>query len=129
LWNEIIIPEDLGDLESNPNVRPKGKVQHVGISMNIRAEAHHIFLGWDADHPKVNAMRDVDLVTGAAMMIRRSVWNKVGGFLEAYGIGQYEDIDFCLSARSLGYGIIVETKQLGIIILAQVQRSIKYNSN
>jgi GT2 family glycosyltransferase len=110
---KLLFPEDLGGLQSTNAIRPRGKVQHVGIAMNIRTEVFHIFLGWDADHPKVNAMRNVNMVTGAVMMIRRNVWNKVGGFLEDYGLGTHEDVDFCLSARKMGYNVVVETKAVG----------------
>jgi len=110
---KLLFPEDLGGLQSSNIVRPRGKVQHVGIAMNIRTEVFHIFLGWDADHPKVNALRNVNMVTGASIMTRRFIWNKVGGFLEAYGLGTYEDVDYCLGVKQLGYNVIVETKAVG----------------
>jgi GT2 family glycosyltransferase len=110
---KLLFPEDLGDLQSSNIIRPRGKVQHVGIAMNIRTEAFHIFLGWDANHPKVNAVHNVSMVTGAALMVRRSLWNRVGGFLEAYGMGQFEDCDLCLSIRKMDYNVIVETKAVG----------------
>lgn len=93
---KLLFPEDLGGLQSSNIVKPRGKVQHVGLAMNIRTEVFHIFLGWDADHPKVNAIRNVSMITGAALMTRRFIWNKVGGFLEAYGLG-------CLTGDTLIY--------------------------
>jgi GT2 family glycosyltransferase len=110
---KLLFPEDLGDLQSSPVIRPRGKVQHVGIAMNIRTECFHIFLGWDADHPKVNAVRQVSMVTGASLMTRRTLWNRVGGFLDAYGLGTYEDCDYCLSVKKSGLDVIVETKAVG----------------
>ena len=46
-------------------------------------------------------------------MTRRFIWNKVGGFLEQYGLGTYEDVDYCLGVKQLGYNVIVETKAVG----------------
>jgi GT2 family glycosyltransferase len=46
-------------------------------------------------------------------MTRRNIWNKVGGFLDAYGLGTYEDCDYCLSVKKLGLDVIVETKAVG----------------
>ena len=108
---KLLFPEDHAGL--NPNIRPAGKVQHVGLATNIQGDFFHIFLGWDADHPKVNATKEVYAVTGAALMTRRSIWNKVGGFFEGYGAGTFEDVDFCLSVRDIGYNIIVETRAVG----------------
>jgi len=53
------------------NVRPPGKVQHVGLTTNIRGEFPHILIGWSSDNPRVNRVRDVMAVTGAALLTRR----------------------------------------------------------
>jgi GT2 family glycosyltransferase len=42
-------------------------------------------------------------VTGACMMVRRQVWNTVGGLAEAYEGFGFEDVDFCLTAREAGF--------------------------
>jgi GT2 family glycosyltransferase len=96
----------------NGSIRPAGKVQHVGLHTNVRSDFVHSFLGWSADHPKVMKVRDAYVVTGAALMTRRSLWKQIGGFFEGYGRGTFEDCDFCLSVRDLGYNIIVETKSV-----------------
>lgn len=111
---KLLFPEDAGELKQNVSVRPSGKVQHVGLATNIRGDFFHIFLGWSSDHPKVNKVREVYAVTGAALMTRRFLWNKIGGFNEEYGLGTFEDVEYCLSVRDLGYNIIVETKAVGI---------------
>lgn len=106
---KLLFPEE--DMQGlRGDIRPAGKVQHVGLHTNVRSDFVHSYLGWSADHPKVNRVRDVYVVTGAALMTRRSLWNQIGGFFEGYGLGCYEDIDFGLSVRDLGYSIIVETK-------------------
>jgi GT2 family glycosyltransferase len=101
-------------LQSTATFRPAGKLQHAGLSSDIRGKLFHHFLGWNPDHPKVNAIRDVLAVTGAAFMTRRKIWEALKGFDEMYGMGTYEDIDFCLSVRLLGGKIIVETKAVGL---------------
>lgn len=107
----LVFPEYADGL--NPNIRPAGKVQHIGLETNIHGKFIHQFVGWSADHPKVLAQRDVYAVTGAALLTRRTLWNKVGGFLEAYGLGTFEDCDFCLSVRELGYNIVVVPQAKG----------------
>lgn len=109
----IFPPDDPAGL--NTNIRPAGKIQHIGLETNIRGEFVHVFVGWDADHPKPNKVRETYAVTGAALMTRRSLWNRVGGFREEYGRGTWEDVDFCLSVRDAGeYTVIVDPTAVGI---------------
>ena len=50
--------------------------------------------------------RDVDLVSGGLMLVRRRAWSDLGGFdpdILLYG----EDVDLCLRARAAGWGVRV----------------------
>jgi len=102
---KLVFPDDAKGL--NPNIRPAGKIQHIGLSINIHTKPIHHFVGWSEDSPKVNRLREVTAVTGAAMLTRRNLWTKIGGFDEEYGMGTYEDISYCLEATKLGYNIHV----------------------
>lgn len=42
-------------------------------------------------------------VVGFCMLIKREVINKVGGLDERFGLGNYEDDDFCLRAKLAGF--------------------------
>lgn len=97
----------------NPNIRPSGKVQHVGMETDIHGKWKHVLVGWSIDNPRVLERKECYAVTGAALMTRRSLWRKIGGFLEEYGLGTYEDTDYCLSVRDLGYNILVNTSSIG----------------
>jgi GT2 family glycosyltransferase len=111
---KLLFPENAEGLRQGNGMRPAGKIQHVGLETNIEADFLHIFLGWSADNVRAN--RDIHpyAVTGACLMTRRSIWNKVGGFFEGYGMGTFEDVDFCMSARSLDYDIVLENRTYGI---------------
>lgn len=98
--------------ESSPH-GPAGKVQHVGLCANLHGDIKHILMGWPADHPKVLAVKDVLGVTGAALMVRRSIFEKVRGFDEVYGTGTYEDVDFCLKAHALNQRVVVCQEAVG----------------
>lgn len=50
-------------------------------------------------------IRDVDLVTGACMLVRRQLLEELGGFDEGYFL-YYEEIDLCLRARRRGWRIV-----------------------
>lgn len=94
-------------LTSTSPTRPAGKVQHVGLALDIRGNVIHPLVGWSASNPKTCVTREVWGVTGACLMIKRSIFNRVSGFDTIYGAGTYEDADLCLKARSIGYRIIL----------------------
>lgn len=60
------------------------------------------YLMMDFDH---NKEQEVDLVTGAFMMMPRVVFEKVGGFDERYFLFM-EDFDLCKKVRAAGYKIV-----------------------
>jgi glycosyltransferase involved in cell wall biosynthesis len=47
--------------------------------------------------------RDVDYCSGAFLMTRRSLWEKLGGFDEAYAPCYYEEADYCMRLREAGF--------------------------
>jgi len=93
--------------------RPAGKVQHVGMALNIRGDVIHPLVGWSADNPKCCISRDVFSVTGACLMTRRALFNQIGGFDNSYGAGTYEDVQFCLQIKSLGKRVYVNLEARG----------------
>jgi GT2 family glycosyltransferase len=95
-------------LNSGDKNRPAGKVQHVGLALNIQANPIHPLIGWSVDNPRACVTRDAWAVTGACFTIRRSLFQKAGGFDLIYGKGTYEDADLCLKVRSFGFRIIVD---------------------
>ena len=110
---KLLFPDNAGGLKQDTAVRPPGKVQHVGLCTNIRGDFYHVFIGWSADHPKVMKVWEVYAVTGAAMMTRRKLFDQIGGFNLSYGFGTYEDVDYCMSVRELGYNVIIEQSAVG----------------
>lgn len=98
---------------STSPIRPAGRVQHVGMALNIRGEPVHPLIGWSANHPKANVSRDVLFVTGACLTIRRRLFDTVRGFDTAYGLGTFEDCDLCFKIRQLGQRVYLNAQALG----------------
>lgn len=96
----------------DPN-RPAGKVQHVGLSTNIHGDFIHNFVGWSPDSQRVLRIKESYAITGAAMMTRRSLFMKVKGFNEEFGVGTYEDVEYCLRLRQMKYNIRIEQEAIG----------------
>jgi len=100
-------------VDSTSKIRPAGRVQHVGLGMNISGDVIHPLVGWSADNPKCCVTREVIGVTGACLMVRRSLFRQVGGFNEMYGAGTYEDIELCLAVQQLGKRVIINADAQG----------------
>jgi hypothetical protein len=56
---------------------------------------------WVIPNVMTPVAQPVDWVPGASMMVRRSVFDRIGGFDETYFL-YYEETDFCLRARRAG---------------------------
>lgn len=110
---KLLFPE-VTDLPQDGRIRPAGKVQHIGLTTTIHADFIHQFLGWSPDNPRVNAVRDVYAVTGAALLTRRVLYKQAGGFYEGYGKGSFEDVDYSLTIREMGYNVIVVPEAVGV---------------
>jgi GT2 family glycosyltransferase len=75
-------------------------VQHLGIFFTVDG-FDHLYRSFPADHPVVTRKRELQGLTGAAMMIRRAVFFEAGAFYAGYKNG-IEDVELGLRVRSLG---------------------------
>ncbi|NGX44873.1 MAG: hypothetical protein K940chlam2_00013 [Chlamydiae bacterium] len=108
----VVAPMLLFPLDESPH-GPPGGVQSAGIAFDIRGDPFHIFIGWTPEHPKVNKKRDMQAVTGACFMTRRSLWQQIGGFWPGYGAGTFEDMEYCFAVRQLGSRILFAPEARG----------------
>ncbi len=68
-----------------------------------RGTARHIGIR-ETDHGQYDSVRSVDYITGCAMLIRRSVLERVGRLDTAYR-AYFEDADLCVRAHRAGFEI------------------------
>jgi O-antigen biosynthesis protein len=87
-----------------------GTIQHAGIGF-INGVPDHPFRKAGADAPEVSQFRELDMVTGACLMIRRELFLDLAGFDEIYRNG-VEDIDLCVRARSAGFKVVYQPKSV-----------------
>jgi len=81
-------------------------IQHAGVAFDLPGPTpYHLWRSFPADWPPANQQRDLDAVTAACVLVRRSVFLDLGGFDERYRNG-FEDIDFCLRLREKGHRIV-----------------------
>ncbi|WP_336185614.1 glycosyltransferase family 2 protein [Klebsiella grimontii] len=58
-----------------------------------------------------NVSSNIDYVIGASMLIKRAVLESIGGLCEDYFL-YYEEIDYCIRAKKLGYRVFVCTESV-----------------
>ncbi|HEX4595483.1 MAG TPA: glycosyltransferase, partial [Bryobacteraceae bacterium] len=88
---------------------PDDRIQHAGIVLGINGGAAYAFHGLDAGPVGYNAythvIRNYSAVSAACLATRKDVIEAIGGFDEQLP-GDYNDIDFCLSAIEHGYRVV-----------------------
>ncbi len=89
---------------------PDGTIQHAGIEL-INGIPNHPYRYQPADLPEANVPRDLDMVTGACLLIRRELFLQLGGFDEVYRNG-VEDVDLCLRVREAGYQVVYQPRAM-----------------
>ncbi|WP_198972483.1 glycosyltransferase [Xylophilus sp. ASV27] len=87
-----------------------GTVQHAGVVLGLRGPADHPFMGADANDPgymqRLQIDQDYSAVTGACLMVRRSLYEQVGGLDEQDFAASYGDVDLCLKAARTGHLVV-----------------------
>ncbi len=77
-----------------------GVLNSLGLNVTVDGEAWDEGIGRPSAEYELDAdSLDVLAVTGAALMVRRELFEELGGWNEIYGF-YFEDIDLCLRARS-----------------------------
>ncbi|MDD3368560.1 MAG: glycosyltransferase family 2 protein [Lachnospiraceae bacterium] len=83
-------------------------IQHAGIVIGLGAHRTAGHTHYRCASTNLGYMgrlcyaQDVTAVTGACLMVKRKLWDEVGGLDESFKVS-LNDVDFCLRLRQLGY--------------------------
>jgi GT2 family glycosyltransferase len=117
---EVITPDWLDHLAyyaEQPDVGAAGAVlaypdmtvQHAGVVLGMRGTADHLMRKFPVDADgyagSLACAREVTAVTGACLMIRKQLFEEIGGF-NPHFFTAYQDLDLCLRLRARGLRII-----------------------
>ena len=86
-----------------------GTVQHAGVTVGLGSVAGHpnryVRRGDSGYFGRLLYAQNLSAVTGACLMVPRTVWDAVGGLDEGYAVA-YNDVDLCLRIREAGYLVV-----------------------
>ena len=115
---EVISPEWLFEMVSlavRPDVGcvgaklyyPDDTIQHAGVIIGIGGSAGHAHKRLHREHSGYAARlllrQEFSAVTGACLVVQRQIYEAVGGLNEENLVVAFNDVDFCLKVKTLGY--------------------------
>jgi GT2 family glycosyltransferase len=86
-------------------VMSDGRLQESGGIVWGNGEPWNVGRGNNPYDPRYSYTREVDYVSGAALMIRRELWSQVGGFSPEFSPAYYEDTDLAFKVREAGWRV------------------------
>ncbi|OUQ38578.1 glycosyltransferase family 2 protein [Faecalibacterium sp. An121] len=85
---------------------PDDTIQHAGLGFGYLTLAAHMHKNFPVANPgymgRLIYAHDVYGVTGACLMIRRTLYEEVGGLDESFAVA-FNDVDFCVRVHKAGY--------------------------
>ncbi|GHT00383.1 hypothetical protein AGMMS50276_26030 [Synergistales bacterium] len=115
---EVITSDWLGEMVSHavrPGIGavgsrlwyPNDTLQHGGVMLGVVGVAIHIHHAITRDNPgyfgRAWLIQNFSAVTGACMMIKKSIYQELGGLDEKNLSVACNDVDFCIRVRDAGY--------------------------
>ena len=127
LNNDTIVKEDwlaslLRTIESSPDigmvgsklVYPDGSLQEAGSIVWNDGSAWNYGRGSNPELPEFNYVRDTDYISGASILISRSLWEEIGRFDERYAPAYCEDSDLAFKVRAAGKRVVYQPQSVVI---------------
>lgn len=90
---------------------PDNTIQHAGCVIGLGGIAGHLFVDMPANRTgylhKASLLQDMSAVTAACMMMKKQIFEKVGGFTEKLAVA-FNDVDLCLKTNQAGYLVVYD---------------------
>ncbi len=89
-------------------IYPNGALLEAGCIIWKDGESWQYGAFDNPNRPEYNYIREVDYISGACIIIKKELFDEIGGFDERYAPAYYEDTDLAFEARKKGYKIVYQ---------------------
>lgn len=93
-------------------IYPDGTLQEAGGIIFSDATGWNYGRGEDPSLPQYEYVREVDYISGAAIGLRKSLFEELGGFDTHYAPAYYEDTDLAFKVRAAGYKVLYQPQSV-----------------
>ena len=87
---------------------PDGILQEAGGIIWQDGTGTNYGRGDTPDAPEYNYVKEVDYISGASIIVRKELWDEIGGFDERYAPAYCEDSDFAFEVRAHGKKVMYQ---------------------
>jgi GT2 family glycosyltransferase/glycosyltransferase involved in cell wall biosynthesis len=111
---ELMEKDDKVGLCGSKLVYPEGMLQEAGGIIWSDASGWNYGRLKDPTLPEYNYVKEVDYISGASIMVRKTLWDTLGGFDERYIPAYYEDTDLAFEIRKQGFKVVYQPKSVAV---------------
>ncbi len=86
-------------------IYPDGRLQESGARMNIDGTSQMIGLFDNPSLPRYNYIREVEYCSGVCLLVKKEIFERVGGFSKEFYPAYFEDSDLCFKVREFGHKV------------------------
>jgi len=102
----VLTSDPLVALAGSKVLEPDGNIlQHAGAYVALSGFTQHYGRG-EADRGQYNQIRECDYICAAAVVFKRDLFEKIGGFDRRFYPIYFEDVDLCFRLREKGYKVL-----------------------